>query len=91
MNVDTSFVFGAIADAIASALLATGRRPHEAAAAWIDTITRWTEPLWSPAGGELAWQVRTLAALSCGDYQYAFSQVAASNAAGTVARSHWID
>ena len=91
MNVDTFFVFEVIADAIVSALLATGRRPQEMVAAWIDAISRWTEPLWSPAGGELTWQARTVAALSSGDFEYAFRQAAASNAAGAVARRQWID
>ena len=84
MNVDTNFVIGTIADAIASALLATGRRPHEAAAAWIDAVSGWTEPLWDPPGVELAWQVRTLTALSSGDYEYAFRQALT----GTTTRQH---
>lgn len=78
VNVDTNFVIGTIADAIASTFLAAGRRPHEAAAAWIDAVSGWTEPLWGPAGGELAWQVRTLTALSSGDYEYAFRQALTS-------------
>jgi hypothetical protein len=74
VNIDT-FFFEVIADAVVSALLAIGRRPREAAAAGIDAISRWTEPLWSPAGGELAWRARTDAALSCGDFEYALERV----------------
>ena len=91
MNVDTFFVFEVIADAVVSTLLATGHRSQEAAAAWIDAISRWTEPLWSPAGGELAWQARTVAALSSGDFEFAFRQAVANNAAGAVDRRHWTD
>jgi hypothetical protein len=84
VNVDTNFVIGTIADAIASALLATGRQPHEAAAAWIDAVSGWTKPLSDPAGVELAWQVRTLTALSSGDYEYAFRQALT----GTTTQEH---
>lgn len=77
MNIHTFFIFEAIVDAIISALLVTGRRPQDAAAAWINAIKRRTEPLWSPAGGELAWQADALAALSGGDFEYAFRQAAA--------------
>jgi hypothetical protein len=77
VNIHTFFIFEAIVDAIVSALLVTGRRPQEAAPAWIDAVKRWTEPLWSPAGGELAWQANTLAALSSSDFEYAFRQAAA--------------
>ena len=78
MNIHTFFIFEAIVDAIISALLVTGRRPQDAA--WIDAIKRWTEPLWSPAGGELAWPADTLAALSSSDFEYAFRQAAAGYA-----------
>jgi hypothetical protein len=91
VNVDTFFIVEVIADAIASAFLATGRRPQEAAAASIDAISRWTEPLWSQAGGDMAWQARTVVALSSGDFEYAFRQVVANNAAGAADRSHWTD
>jgi hypothetical protein len=80
VNVHTFFIFEAIVDAIVSALLVTGRRPQEAAPAWIDAIKRWTEPRWIPAGGELAWQANTLAALSSSDFEYAFRQAAAGYA-----------
>jgi hypothetical protein len=91
VNIYTFFFFEVIADAVVSALPAIGRRPREAAAAGIDAISRWTEPLWSPAGGELAWQARTDAALSCGDFEYAFRQAVANYAAGAVDRHHWTD
>lgn len=77
VNIHTFVIFEAIVDAIISALLVTGRRPREATPAWIDAIKRWTDPLWSPAGGELAWQGDTLAALSSGDFECAFRQAAA--------------
>jgi hypothetical protein len=80
VNIYTFFIFEVIVDAIVSALLVSGRRPQEAAAAWIDAIKRKTEPLWSPAGGELAWQAGTLAALSSGAFEYAFRQAAAGYA-----------
>ena len=80
MNIHTFFIFEVIVDAVASALLVNGRRPHQAAAGWIDAIKRRTEPLWNPAGGELAWQADTLAALSSGDFEYAFRQAAAGYA-----------
>lgn len=80
VNIHTFLIFEVIADAVVSALLVNGRRPHEATAGWIDAIKRRTEPLWSPAGGELAWQADMLAALSSGDLQYAFRQAAAGYA-----------
>jgi hypothetical protein len=93
VSIDTFFFFffEVIADAVVSALLAIGRRRREAAAAGIDAISRWTEPLWSPAGGELAWRARTDAALSCGDFEYAFHQAVAHYAAGAVDRHDWTD
>lgn len=80
MNIHTFLIFEVIADAVVSGLLVHGRRPHEETARWIDAIKRRTEPLWTPAGGELAWQAHMLAALSSGDLQYAFSQAAAGYA-----------
>ena len=81
MNIHTFLICEVIVDAIVSALLVSGRTPQEAAAAgWVDALKRKTEALWTPGGGELAWQADALAALSSGAFEYAFRQAAAGYA-----------